>query len=407
MRSADELAVLARSIDVVRSELLDRDDDAIPNRLRKAARATGKTLPVPHQRSVLDYLESDEHFREAVRERWVASGDSDALTDAYLTDPESAEPLIRAAAALAAIRRVEQERDTARSEVTVLAGKLTEAKARLINAKKEAKEELRQAVEADRRSREGLERSAASAKAELDDAQATIESLTAAIEEQEASLEDAKATLKRVSEREARRSVAASSARTRTTEPLPSDAVALAKWLDRLERRLKYYRDPARRQSDGEAQSDGETFGLPLGISPESREAVDAVVVADADRIIIDGYNVAGAVLFEAFSSRAGREAAIARADMLKRATSASVTVVFDAANVKGDSRFTTDDGTRVLFEPEQSADDAIVFLVQETDDRCIVITNDRELQTRVGRPNCVAVFTTALIEWSEHLNER
>jgi predicted RNA-binding protein with PIN domain len=144
-----------------------------------------------------------------------------------------------------------------------------------------------------------------------------------------------------------------------------------------------------------------------LGISPESREAVDAVVVADADRIIIDGYNVAGAVLFEAFSSRAGREAAIARADMLKRATSASVTVVFDAANVKGDSRFTTDDGTRVLFEPEQSADDAIVFLVQETDDRCIVITNDRELQTRVGRPNCVAVFTTALIEWSEHLNER
>ena len=44
MANNDDLAVLQPLIRVVRVELADRDADAIPNKLRKAANATGKGL---------------------------------------------------------------------------------------------------------------------------------------------------------------------------------------------------------------------------------------------------------------------------------------------------------------------------------------------------------------------------
>lgn len=407
MRSADELAALAGVVRAVRAELADRDDDAIPNKLRKAAGATGRTVPAPHQRAMLDHIASDEQFRAAVRDRWEAAGESDALTDRFLADPVAAEPLVQAAAATIASKRAEDERDAALREVSRLEQQLSEAKTRLSDAKREAEEDRKRQSASDRRSREGLERSIAAAKADLAASRGMIAGLNADLGAERAKVEDANLTIKRLTERETRRSVSAQPSAPRPTGALPKDPVALAAWLDQLERRLRYYRNPARDSSvDGTADSD-EPFRLPLGISPESREAIDAIVNADVDRIIIDGYNVAGAVLFDAFSTRAGREAAVARAEMLKRGTSASVTVVFDAAKVKGRSRFETDHGVQVMFEPETSADDAIELLVAERADRCAVITSDRELQSRVERPDCVVVFTTALIAWSEHLNER
>lgn len=406
MRSADELAALSGVVKAVRAELADRDDDAIPNKLRKAAGATGRTIPAPHQRSMLDHLAADDQFRAAVRDRWEQTGESDALTDVFLTDPVAAEPHVQAASAAIAAKRAQAERDAALREVSRLEQRLGEAKIRLSEAKRVAEVDRKRQAESDRRSREGLERSIATAKTELERAGVTIDELTADLAVERATVEDANLTIKRLTEREARRSVVAQSRTPRPSMALPKNPVALGEWLDLLERRLRYYRDPTRESTVTDHGGGGERFRLPLGISPESGEAIDAIVNAEVNRIIIDGYNVAGAVLFDAFSTRAGREAAVARASMLKRSTSAAVTVVFDAANVKGRSRFEADHGVHVMFEPETSADDAIVLLVNEEIDRCVVITNDRELQSRVERPDCVVVFTTALIEWSEHLNE-
>lgn len=407
MRSADELSVLSRVVDAVRAELADREHDAIPNKLRKAAGATGKNVPVPHQRSMVAHLESDEQFREAVRERWESAEETDSLTDAFLADPATAEPLVQAASAAIATRRAEKERDDALVEVSLLSDKLGEAKKRIAEAKRAAREERKNAAESDRRSRKGLERSVEVAQADLAEAVATIASLRSQMADEIQKADEARATAKRLTERESKRTAPHQPKRPSGTESLPVDPVELAEWLDRLDRRLKYYRDPDYRGIGDGTEDVDPPFRLPLGISPESSEAVSSIVASQVDRVIVDGYNVAGAVLFDSFSSREGRDAAIARADMVKRSTQASVTVVFDAAAVQGDSRFVTDGGTQVIFEPEESADDAIVRMVRNTTDRCVVVTNDRELQSRVERPNCVVVFTTALIAWSEHLNER
>jgi|GEM_PF-2040992 len=406
VRNRDELTVLAPAISAVRRELSDRDEDAVPQKLRKAARATGRSVPAPHQQAMLAHVESDDEFRAAVLDRWDKSEPSDSVSHAYLSDPEGAAPLIAAAASMIALGRAEAERDLALERASDLAAQLEEAKGRLSEAKQRAKVTSKERTAADRRSRQGLERTAESARRDHADALETIAGLELALASEHAATDDLRATVRRLTDREARR---VSSGGTplperKSRNVLPTDPAELAAFLDGLERRLRYYREPNRivDRRDEEPQP----LELPNGISPESAEAVGAILEEQPDRFIIDGYNVAGAILFEEFSSRAGRKAAVARADMLKRSTDATVTVVFDAANVKGRTRVTTDFGVRVIFEPEVSADDAIVFLVQETVDRSVVITNDRELQSRVARPDCVVLYTTALVAWSEHLND-
>jgi hypothetical protein len=407
MRTSDELKVLAPVIAVVRDELADRDDDAIPIRLRKAAKSTGRTLPPPHQQAIVAQLESDEAFRATVHTRWGGAGNTDALLEAYLTDPADAEQALQAAVAMRASSKAEAGLAAATVRIAELEARLNEAKARLADAKRSAEADRKRQAASDRRSREGLERATAKARSDLAEAEERIATLRRELVDGAAEAESLRGAMQRLADRRSKKATNDPSTRTlsQSQGPLPTDPRELAAFLDSLERRLRYYREPSAKQAERDIERPA--LALPPGISPESAEAVDAIIDAAPDRFVIDGYNVAGAVLFDAFSSRAGRDAAVARADMLQRSTDATVTVVFDAAEVKGDTTKSTDFGVSVVFEPDSSADDAIVLLARNTGDRCVVVTNDRELQARVARPDCVVVYTTALVRWSEHLNDR
>jgi len=299
------------------------------------------------------------------------------------------------------------ERDAARTDAIDLERKLREAKARFEHAKREARAALIAQTTSDKRSRSGLQQAADHARAERDSVLSELDLLRAEIADLTKANEQLQEALSKATEREARRT--RSSGERAPSEPggiasLPNDPSELAALLDRIERSLRPYRHP--RTRSGEDGGHAPPLRMPAGIAPDTAAGLVSMLDQGPDRILIDGYNVAGAVLFDSFSSRAGREAVLARADMLKRATAAAVTVVFDAAQSQGRDGFATDHGVVVEFEPETSADDAIVRLVRSARDRCVVVTNDRELQLRVARDNCVVIYTTALIAWSEHLND-
>jgi predicted RNA-binding protein with PIN domain len=191
----------------------------------------------------------------------------------------------------------------------------------------------------------------------------------------------------------------------RPTSPVvPSDSVGIAVMLDELVRKLRYYRTPDHRRSPQEP--DTRAVSIPLGLSPESPAALESVLGQVPSLMLLDGYNIAGGVSEDLVGVRQGRDAAIRRAESVKRASpSTDVLVVFDASGASGRGDFVTDGGVRVAFEPLTSADDAIVALVRSAPPGCVVITNDRELQNRVAAHGAVVLFSTALLAWSEHLN--
>ncbi|KAA3638577.1 MAG: hypothetical protein DWP92_05905 [Armatimonadetes bacterium] len=407
MAKNDDLAVLQPLIRAVREELADRDADAIPNKLRKAASATGKHLPTPYQRAIIDHLIADDDFRSAVAQRWAGLDATNEIVDAFLADPSAAAPLIAVSAMEIRIDEVGAERDAARAEVSDLEQKLREAKARLADANREAKAALVAQAESDRRSRRGLEQAANKARAERDTIASEMDRMQSVMDDLTASNEQLQQSLSKASERDARR-MQPSDRRTPSesgvTVSLPNDPMELAALLDRIERKLRPYRSP--HTGDLHHDESAQPLRMPFGIAPDTAAGLVAMLDQEPDRSRIDSDNVAGAGLLDRFSSRAGRDAALGRADMVKRATQGAVTVVFDAAQAQGRGGFETDHGVVVEFEPESSADDTIVRLVHSLDDRCVVVTNDRELQLRVARDNCVVVYTTALIAWSEHLND-
>ncbi len=407
MAKNDDLAVLQPLIRVVRDELADRDADAIPNKLRKAANATGKRLPKPYQRAVIDHLIADDEFRSAVAQRWAGMESPNEIIDTFLTDPAAAALLVSLSAMEIRLAEVVAEREAARSDVSDLERKLREAKVRLEDVKREAKAALIAQTNSDKRSRSGLEQVALSARAERDSLATEVEQLQREMADLEVTNEQLQQAVSKMTAREIRRTRALgvkAPSESGSVASLPSDPTELAALLDRIERNLRPYRRP--QTSTGHDGGDALPLRMPSGIAPDTKAGLVSMLDQEPDRILIDGYNVAGAVLFDNFSSRAGREAALARAGMVKRSTTAAVTVVFDAAQAGSRGGFETDHGVVVEFEPETSADDAIVRLVRSANDRCVVVTNDRELQLRVARENCVVVYTTALIDWSEHLND-
>jgi hypothetical protein len=99
MAKIDDLSMLANVITAARSELMDRDPEDVPKKLSRAAAATGKRIPPPHQRAILAHIEADEGFRDAVREVFVESDIDDPLGLEYLTDPVAALPKVELAVA--------------------------------------------------------------------------------------------------------------------------------------------------------------------------------------------------------------------------------------------------------------------------------------------------------------------
>jgi predicted RNA-binding protein with PIN domain len=395
--------LLATVVRLGREELADREPDQVPHKMRPVARSTGRGLPAPLQKSLLDFLATDEDFRRSVAERFEEQSIQDPIAEAFLADPNDAAGLIDARLRTDDVELLTSELKASATLISELEAKLDVAKERMDGLRTQHDADLSAQASASRRARHGLERQLADAVETASILKAENGVLERTVSQVSAALSEVRERLARRDERETRRQQS-TAAHATTPESLPTDPVELAAMLDDLERKLHFYRESIVEVADAETSRN--PLALPGGVSPESADALSALLSQKPDTVLIDGYNVVGAVSESLIGSRLGRDDVVARAEAVKRRVpETEVIVVFDAAQSGGSGGFRSGWGVLVEFEPKTTADDAIVELVHGGIDQCVVITNDRELQDRSARPGCVVVFSTALISWTEHLN--
>jgi hypothetical protein len=397
--NTSERKALAQVLEVARRELAEWEPDDVPTKLRRIKDSSARTLPPPFADSLLDALSKDDTFRSVVADRWEAEGRSDPVGAAFLQDPEEAQILLDAIAADALVARNDATRTELEHKTAALGEQLAEAKVRIVQIEKAARSEIREGKRADKRTRKSLEEAAATARREASAATDTAEAAAATSAALQGSLDAAEQTIERLQKRLRKKGDTGAQRQTRRNSDAPQDPMLLAIWLDTMERRLRPYRDAARVAGE---QSDMRPLHLPSGVSPDTREAVDALIVQAPMRFIIDGYNVSGAVDEGSFSTRAGRETALAISGRLVRMTDARVLVVFDAPGVHGRDVYTSDFGAEVRFSREGSADDTIVQEAASQPNGTVVITNDREVRERASAVGALAIWSDALIAWAK-----
>ncbi len=398
MMNAKERSVLRNVVAVARHELADREADEIPPRLRRVAKNSSRALPPPFADSVLREVRENASFREAVRERWEDEKIVDSLGLAFLEDPDSVGSDVVESVKDIELLRLEGELADARSTIASLEEMLGEAKRRLAGVRSEHDTALSRRRHVEEASKAGLMRTIRDLEAEVRAAASETGRLTDLVGELEADLAMASERFARSSERESKRRTAIRIPRSSSTAQPPKDPVVLAAWLDTVERTQRPYREPDLIAATGEVPG---PVAIPSGIQPDSREAVAAVVEQKPDLVVVDGYNVAGSLDQQDFSSHAARASVIAKAERLRASCGSSVIVVFDAADTEGRPSFRSTGGVDVVFSRNRTADDEIVEIVRGRGERSVVVTTDRELRERCAEFGAVTVWSGGFVDWS------
>lgn len=386
-------------VETARLELADMDSDRIPARLRKVAGRSDRELPAPFARSILEELETNDEFRAAVADRFVADGEPDELLAEYLTDPASALGGLDERAAGRSRRSADARLAHTEKRAETLSEQLAEAKRRITEMRRTHSKELRRARAADETGRAGTQRRNRDLTRQVAQQDLRIEVLEDEVRELRDRLAERDTRLERSvgpSQRQpgAQTSDAEKAAR---GNPTPGDPLAYAAWLDSIERTARPFRPRSAVPGD---EGTPDPLEIPPGIAPDSGAAVVSLITQVPRRFIIDGYNVAGAIRESDFSTRQARDDVIHRAGRLARNTPADVIVVFDSANEDGRRSFSSVHGVSVRFSGGQSADDAMVELVLAEPSRTVVVSNDREVRARCSVDGCIPIWSTAFIEW-------
>ncbi len=398
MTGPQERSVLNNVIAVARRELADRDADSIPARLRRVAKNSSRTLPPPFQESLLREVRENEAFRDAVRTRWDEEGVDDATGRNFLENPEDAELEVVEISKDARLRDLESDLSGAHERIETLEERLAEAKKRMARLRSEHEVALHRRQEAEEASRAGLLRTIGKYEAEVRSGEHERRGLAERVDELEAALEVAEERIARSVDRAARRRAPVSGTRDVHLAQPPKDPVAFAAWLDTVERIQRPYREARRVNLVGDAPC---PITIPRGIQPDTREAFSAVIDQQPSLVIIDGYNVSATFMHQDFSSHAARASVVAKAERLAASCRSDVVVVFDSSDAEGRSSFRSTGGVDVVFSRNRTADDEIVEIVENVEERTVVVTTDRELRERCAQRGAVPLWSNAFVDWA------
>lgn len=398
--------VLGPAIAAARAALRDLEADEIPAKLRPVAKRGDGKLPVPLVRTLLRGIDEDEHFRDLALEAFERRGSDDAVSGAYLRRDDGWWIDVAEAVAAAVsgdrdreIRHLEHERDESRSRADAYRSKLKAAKKELQSAGSAARAKVDERLGP-------LRAAAADANAGRERAEARVAELQTRIEAVAGEAGQAERVAASLSEqvRRGRRTIAGL-LRERdegTSESFPRDPLELARWLDRTATLAVPYRE-ADLQPGVPATGSGMAGSLlPVGIAPDTVDAIDALAGADGVVVLVDGHNVLG-VLDPATlaSGRARRRLVTALGRLVRHLGSSTVVVVFDSALEDGRSTVTSDAGVVVQYAPaDLIADDVIVDLAAEHGASTVVVSDDREVRERAGTHGATGLWAKALAAW-------
>ncbi len=393
-------AALGRALDCARTVLRDLDSDQVPARLRRVVAHAGDLTP-PLADLLARELDHLEWLREQAAEQWPdldpAAEGPDRASAPFLARPDGWELEFarivagEAATAEAGTARADPRRDrdlaAARDKAKAAAKEVEALRRRVAELEQAAREPERAKAASASRDAEALAAARRDHAAELADLRARVEAAEA----------DARAA--KEAAREARRDRADLQRRF-------EEARSGGSWLDRGPLDLAVHLDavaaqarPARAHRPDDAALPPPA--LPAGVRPDTGAAVDAVLRATGPiALFVDGYNAGLALLPDGSPA----EVRARLSDVLRRlrrlgAPGITVTVVWDSAAGHDGARIP--EGLDVRFAPQGvPADDVLVELAAATD-RAVVVTNDREVRERAEAAGALALWSTALVDWS------
>lgn len=391
---ADTRKALRSLVEPARAYLRDLDPDLVPHRLRGVVRSSARTLPAPLENSLLEAIADNEALREAVAEKLGEADRSAPFVEAFLDDPQRA---IAEAGEMGAAAEIDRLRDRVKAleaDNASLRATATEARQRTASEREAFDEDLRQEKAADKRARSSLENRAKSAETARRVAESEFAEVSEELSSQRRRVESLEQDIRRLRSRSMRSDESARRASSGRSA-IPTEPAALARWLDDGERVLRPFREQVARGSvDGHARG---KLSIPDGVSPDSAEALQVLLAQRPQLVIIDGYNLAGALGHSPIHSAEARAAVIVEASSIRRRSGARVTVVFDAVGVDGRAGFVTDAGVEVIFAMDRLADDEVVDIASESGERVVVVSNDRDVRERAGLAGAVTLWSMAI----------
>jgi hypothetical protein len=396
-------SVLGKALESARTALADLDADQVPAKLRPVVAHAGDLTP-DLARRLLRELDRLEWLRLQSLEHWPDADASAAsphrASALFLTRPEGwVADLVGAVGDAGAVAAGEGREQSARGRDALADRDAWKAKARDAQKRLQALE-----VEIARAGRESRapERATKAAAAKDSAAQRRAsEAFAAKVSALEESAADLQVQLESAREEARRLRRAASAAAARAEEArtgpgwLGSDPVDLARHLDDLMARSRRVtaEDPAPSPAEGK-------LVLPVGVGPDSAEAIDAVArAAGPVLVVVDGYN-AGLALGAgpAAEVRSRLEPHLRRLKSVG-GPAMTITVVWDSSVDQQGSRRPR--GLDVLFAPAGVPADDVVVEIAAGSRRCVVITNDRDVRERSERTGALALWSDALVAWA------
>jgi hypothetical protein len=224
---------------------------------------------------------------------------------------------------------------------------------------------------------------------------ADLEEKLAAAEEENCLLGEA-----RIEERALRRSAEAALAAAAETEGWTDDPVELAERLDRLG---VMARAAAKAREGVSRESDAAVVGLPAGVAPDDKPAIDWLVALEtAATVVVDGYNLG----YSMAGDRQPGPARIRVAPVLERLHRVAkgrlkVIVVYDSNLGPAETPPVPGPITVRYSEAGTTADDEIVHLVGGIGGVRVVISNDREVRDRSEKAGAIVLWSQAVAAWA------
>ncbi|HSM01117.1 MAG TPA: hypothetical protein VK960_01580 [Acidimicrobiia bacterium] len=397
-------SVLGKALATARAVLDDLDSDQVPASLRPIVAHAGELTP-PLAEKLLREIDRFDWLRERALESW---GDGDPNADGphrasalFLARPDGwVRDLIETiweAGAAAGSDASERESRAVRALETDIAA----AREKVKNLQKEV-DGLKSELAAERKTARAPDRERRVTEARALEAQRQAEQeRAAAVAEVEARVAGLEGEMARLREelRVARRDRA-------TAEARAEELRAGGRWSGREPLELARHLDDLMAQARHEgATHDGEAvqveqLALPIGVSPDTAEAIDAVVRLQGPiGIVVDGYNAGLAMGEGALGDvRARLEDVLRRLGTLG-GPAVTVTVVWDSRVEESTPR--RPDGLDVRFAPPGTPADDVVVALAATAARCVVITNDREVRERSEAAGALTLWSDALVAWA------
>ena len=398
-------ADLARVVAVARQVLADLDPDEVPGGLVRVASQTGPRLAPPYARRLIGEMEDSDWFRERVAEQFEGSVDADDPQEEaaalFLFRPEGWEARLEKIT-----RRAEESQRSDR--MARMARRIQDLESDLETWRNNAKRFRRQAEEAAAQSarREATDRARALTHGNLERAHSDLSRENRRLRETLASVaterDEARERMGR-----ARRELEKERRTQRTNAPVPApsawadlDPLGAARLLDDVAEALS----PIPTFSDPVVVPVEDPFGLPNGMAPDDRCAIEWLLTLDRSFVLlVDGYNVAFHIDRDRFTFpeiRRRLENDLARFRGLARGRP-GVTVVYDSAQSGGTTSNSLAGGIEVRFTTAgHTADDELVDLATDLGVPSVVVSSDRKVREQAEESGSLGLWSEALAGW-------